>query len=158
MMIRAYRPSDCQELAQLFYETVHAVNAREYTPEQLDAWAPAPPDPAVWDASLRAHYTLVAVVDGKLAGFADLDPAAGYLDRLYVHKDYQGRGAAAAMAEALEGYALGRGLRKVTVHASRTARPFFEQRGYRVLYAQQLERRGVPLEDFAMEKDQGEGE
>ena len=62
------------------------------------------------------------------------------------------------MAEALEGYALGRGLRKVTVHASRTARPFFEQRGYRVLYAQQVERRGVPLENFAMEKDLGEEE
>ena len=62
------------------------------------------------------------------------------------------------MAEALEGYALGRGLRKVTVHASRTARPFFEQRGYRVLYVQQVERRGVPLENFAMEKDLGEGE
>lgn len=30
-------------------------------------------------------------------GFADMD-ADGYLDRLYVHKDYQGRGGAAAQA------------------------------------------------------------
>lgn len=30
-------------------------------------------------------------------GFADMD-ADGYLDRLYVHKDYQGRGVAAAQA------------------------------------------------------------
>lgn len=148
MMIRAYRPSDCQELAQLFYETVHAVNARDYTPEQLDAWAPAPPDPAVWDASLRAHCALVAVVDGKLAGFADLDPAAGYLDRLYVHKDYQRRGVATALCARLEELARG----PVVTHASRTARPFFERRGYRVLRAQEVERRGVLLENFVMEK------
>lgn len=39
-----------------------------------------------------------------------------------------------------------------TVHASRTARPFFEQRGYRVLAEQQVERRGVTLTNFRMEK------
>lgn len=64
----------------------------------------------------------------------------------------RGGGAASAIAEALEGYALGLGLGRVTVHASRTARPFFQRRGYRTLYAQQVERRGVLLENFAMEK------
>lgn len=39
MVIRKYRPSDCERLAELFYQTVHAVNARDYTKEQLDAWA-----------------------------------------------------------------------------------------------------------------------
>lgn len=39
MHIRPYRSSDCPALAELFYQTVHAVNARDYSPEQLDAWA-----------------------------------------------------------------------------------------------------------------------
>ena len=56
------------------------------------------------------------------------------------------------MKEALEGYAWGLGAAEVTVHASRTARPFFERRGYRVVKAQQVERRGVLLENFAMAK------
>ena len=43
------------------------------------------------------------------------------------------------------------GTRVLKVHASKTARPFFERRGYRMLYAQQVERRGVLLENFAME-------
>lgn len=38
MQIRKYRPSDCRELAELFYDTVHTVNAGDYTKEQLDAW------------------------------------------------------------------------------------------------------------------------
>lgn len=157
--LRLYRPGDLEELIGLFYQTVRTVNLGDYTQEEVEAWAPSPEsvDRGAWGKSLLEHYTVVAQREGKLLGFGDMDDT-GYLDRLYVHKDYQGRGAAAAMAEALEGYALGRGLRKVTVHASRTARPFFEQRGYRVLYAQQVERRGVPLENFAMEKDLGEGE
>ena len=39
MELRLYRSEDCPALAQLFYDTVHTVNARDYTPEQLDAWA-----------------------------------------------------------------------------------------------------------------------
>ena len=64
---------------------------------------------------------------------------------------FQGRGVATSIAHALEGFAHGLGAQRVTVHASRTARPFFERQGYRMLYAQQVERRGVLLENFAME-------
>ena len=147
--LRPYRPEDCPALAALFYETVHTVNAAHYTPAQLDAWAPAcGPDLAAWDKSFRAHRTLVAELDGRLAGFGDLDPAAGCLDRLYVHKDLQGRGVATALCNALEEAAAG----PVVTHASVTARPFFARRGYRVLRAQQVERRGVTLANYVMEK------
>lgn len=147
--LRPYRPDDCPALAALFYQTVHTVNAAHYTPAQLDAWAPAGgPDLAAWDESFRAHLTLVAELDGKLAGFGDMDTACGYLDRLYVHKDFQGRGVATALCGALEQAAAG----PVTTHASVTARPFFARRGYRVLRAQQVERRGVRLANYVMEK------
>ena len=88
MHIRPYRSSDCPALAELFYQTVHAVNARDYSPEQLDAWADGRVELAAWDASFRAHDTRVAVEGGVIVGFADLGPD-GYLDRLYVHRDWQ---------------------------------------------------------------------
>ena len=148
-----YRPGDLEELVRLFYETVHTVNPRDYTREQVDAWVPSPEsvDREAWGQSLAAHYTVVARRGGEIVGFGDMDDT-GYLDKLYVHKDFQGRGAASAITEALEGYAWGLGAAEVTVHASRTARPFFEKRGYRVVKAQQVERRGVLLENFAMAK------
>ncbi|WP_343286518.1 GNAT family N-acetyltransferase [Faecalibacterium sp. An122] len=148
--LRPYRPEDCPALAALFYETVHTVCTAHYTPAQLDAWAPAEgPDLAAWDDGFRAHVTLVAELDGQLVGFGDLDPAAGYLDRLYVSRAFQRRGVASALCDALEGAARSR---PIITHASRTARPFFERRGYRVIRAQQVERRGVQLENFVMEK------
>ena len=39
MFIREYQSSDCKELAELFYNTVHAVNVKDYTKEQVDVWA-----------------------------------------------------------------------------------------------------------------------
>ena len=142
-VLRPYRPSDCPVLARLFYQTVHTVCARDYAPAQLDAWADGRPDLAAWDASFRAHTTLVAEWDGVIVGFADLADG-GYLDRLYVHRDYQGRGIATALCDALTGARL--------THASLTARPFFQRRGWRTVRRQQVERRGVLLTNFVMER------
>ena len=68
MLLREYRPGDCREMAALFYDTVHTVNARDYTPEQLDAWADGRVDLDAWDQSFRAHTTLVAVDGGRIVG------------------------------------------------------------------------------------------
>ncbi len=33
MKFREYKMTDCEQLAQLFYNTVHSVNAKDYTKE-----------------------------------------------------------------------------------------------------------------------------
>lgn len=147
MRIRAYRSEDCAALTTLFYNTVHTVNARDYTQTQLDVWATGQVDLAAWDRSFLAHNTFVAELDGVIAGFGDIDET-GYLDRLYVHKDYQRQGIAAALCDAMEKTVPGR----IVTHASITARPFFEGRGYTVVRAQQVDRQGVLLTNYVMEK------
>lgn len=149
MQIRAYQPSDIQEIAKLFYDTVHTVNARDYTEEQVDAWANGQPDLDQWNRSFLDHYSLVAVDQEKIVGFGDLDVFSRYLDRLYVHKDHQGEGIGTALCSQLEAAAAG----SVTTHASITARPFFEKRGYRVIRKQQVERQGVFLTNYVMEQE-----
>lgn len=147
MEIREYRPEDCDVLTRLFYDTVHTVNCRDYTPAQLDAWADGKPDRERWDRSLREHFSLVALENGKIIGFGDMD-STGYLDRLYVHKDCQNRGVATALCDRLEQIVKG----TIVTHASITARPFFEGRGYVVVKEQQVERKGILLCNFVMEK------
>lgn len=147
MLLRPYRTQDCPLLAELFYQTVHTVNARDYTTPQLDAWADGQVDLAAWDRSLSEHHTLVAERDGQIVGFADMADD-GYLDRLYVHKDHQGQGIATSLCNALEQAVPG----PYTTRASLTARPFFEHRGYRVVREQQVERKGILLTNFVMQK------
>lgn len=38
LILRVYKPADCKALTELFYETVHSVNTKDYTKEQVDAW------------------------------------------------------------------------------------------------------------------------
>ena len=147
MIIRKYRSSDCKELIALFYNTVHMVNAKDYTKEQLDAWATGQVDMENWNQSLLEHYSIVALDDGMIVGFGDIDKT-GYLDRLFVHADYQRKGVATAICNQLEQVIQG----NIVTHASITARPFFEKRGYQVIKEQQVERQGIFLTNFVMEK------
>ena len=147
MEIRRYRSSDAEEVVRLFRDTVHTVNAADYTAEQLDAWAPSGIDIGEWDRSLCAHFSVVATENGKLLGFGDIDKS-GYLDRLYVASAHIGTGVGTAICDSLEAAVNG----KIVTHASVTAKPFFEKRGYTVVRAQQVERGGVRLTNFVMEK------
>ena len=149
MIIREYQSADCKEIVELFYNTVHTVNARDYSKEQLDVWAGRDIDLAKWDCSLAAHNAYVAVEDGIIVGFGDIDKS-GYLDRLYVHKDYQGRGIATAICDKLESVVR---TEKIVVHASITAKGFFAKRGYVVIKKQEVERDGIRLINYVMEKE-----
>lgn len=151
MNIRMYKSEDCREIVELFYNTVHSINSRDYSLEQLDVWAPKEIDIALWDKSLSQHYSIVAEENGVIIGFGDLD-AIGYLDRLYVHKDYQGIGVAATISNELENYAQENHISIVTTNASITAKPFFKKRGYEVVKEQFIERNGQFLKNFIMKK------
>lgn len=148
MEIRTYQPADCKEMAELFYQTVHTVNAKDYNRSQLDAWATGQVNLEQWNRSFLEHLSLVAVEGDAIVGFGDM-ASDGYLDRLYVHADHQGRGIATALCDRLEQSVQG----PITTHASITARPFFEKRGYAVIKEQTVERQGVALTNFVMIKE-----
>ena len=148
MFIRKYQSRDCKELVELFYNTIHTVNAKDYGQEQLDAWATGKVDLGRWDRELKDHYSIVVVEDEIIVGFGDIDKT-GYLDRLFVHKDHQRKGIATVICDDLEQAVQG----KIVTHASITARPFFEKRGYIVMKEQLIERQGVTLTNFVMEKN-----
>lgn len=148
MLLRDYEPSDCEALAALFYDTVHTVNAADYSQEQVDAWASGKVNLEAWNQSFLEHLTIVAVEGDRLVGFGDMDES-GYLDRIYVHKDEQKRGIGTAICDRLEAMSLAD---QFYTHASITARPFFEKRGYRVVREQVVERDGVTMTNFVMTK------
>ncbi len=73
MLIRKYKPGDCTDMAQIFYDTVHSVNSRDYTREQLDAWAAGRVDLETWNRTFLKHYTFIAEMKGKIVGFTDIE-------------------------------------------------------------------------------------
>lgn len=148
MILRQYKSSDCQTLVQLFYDTVHTINTKDYTPEQLNVWATGNVNLKEWDLSLSKHFTIVAVINDTIVGFGDID-STGYLDRLFVHKDFQNQGIATSICNKLEqAYPV----HNIITHASITAKPFFTNRGYKTIKEQQVIRANVTLTNYIMEK------
>lgn len=148
IVIRKYRPEDCAEMAELFYNTVHTINAKDYSKEQLDVWASGKIDLKEWDRSFQEHYSVVVTENGTIIGFGDIDDT-GYLDRLYVHKNYQRVGIGTTICNELECSVYAE---SITTHASITSKAFFENRGYQVVKKQQVERQGIYLTNFVMMK------
>lgn len=149
MNIRQYKSIDLEQIVRLFYETVHVVSIKDYTEQQVNAWATGNINLKEWDASFLKHLTYVATEKDLIIGFGDIDET-GYLDRLFVHKDFQGRGVATAICNRLENEI---GTKCITVHASITAKPFFEKRRYHVVDTKKVERQGVFLTNYTMIKD-----
>lgn len=148
MEIRRYERDDLEKITMIFQNTVHKVNIKDYTQEQVDAWAPNFIDKAKWNKTLSEHYTFVAVKNDAIIGFGDID-GYGYLDRLYVHHDYLRQGVATLICNKLE--SMIDADQTIVTHASITARPFFEKRGYRIVKEQLVERNGVFLKNYIME-------
>ena len=151
MEIQDYAPAFARQIAELFHRAVHAVDPGIYTPEQQEAWAPTPPDYVAWKEHLDQKRPWLALVEGRLAGFIELDPD-GHIDCLYVDPDFQRRGVAGTLYTHLEGSARDRGLKRLYVEASKPAQPFFEKQGFRRIGRNRIHRNGEVLINFKMEK------
>lgn len=147
--IRPYTADDLDLLIALFNGAVRGVASRDYTPAQIAAWSPETPDREAWAARLSRRPTLVAEIDGVIAGFSDLEPD-GRIDMLFVDADHQGRGVAGALLDRIEMIAREQGLRWLFTEASITARPMFEHRGFRVEAAQDVSLRGQTFRNYRM--------
>ena len=151
MDIRKYKSTDCAEIAELFYNTVHEINAKDYTKRNL-IFGQREMQIYLFGTNLfLEHNTLVAEENNIIVGFGDMDNN-GYLDRLFVHKDYQGKGIATSIIIELERQSKIHGISIFSTRASITAKPFLEKHGYHVVSENKVIRNGVELINFIMEK------
>jgi GNAT superfamily N-acetyltransferase len=151
LRIRNYERRDAAAAARLFYETVHSVNLKDYSQEQVRAWAPKVPDAEIWHSRMIQRCTLIAEQDGEVLAFAELE-RDGHLDMFYCRSDAVGRGVGRQLYQAIEAKAFELGLERIFAEVSLTARHFFERRGFMVDREQIVVRRGVGMTNFAMHK------
>ena len=139
-----------QEIVDLFYQAVWAINDEIYNTEQKRVWAPEP-DYKVWQKRLAQKQPWLAIIDQQIAGFIELDPD-GHIDCTYTHPKFQGKGVASALYRHLEQEARHRGIGRLYVEASAVAKPFFQRRGFTQLAENIIRRDKVTLSNFTMEK------
>lgn len=150
--IRAYDRTDAAATLAVFRDAITGTASAHYTPGQITAWLGPGIDPVAWDARRSAVDTLVADAAGQIVGFTDLDDR-GHIDMLFVASRAGRRGVATALLDEVLRRAAGRGLARLTVEASLSARPFFLRHGFAVLAEQQVARSGERLTNFRMALD-----
>jgi putative acetyltransferase len=127
--LRPYLAADVKRCAEIFRLSIEELAAEDYDNEQREAWTSRADDEAAFGARLEAALTLLAVIDGAIAGFASLK-GAEEIDMLFVDPEFARQGVGRALVEALTKLAQARGAKRLTTEASDVAKPLFERQGF----------------------------
>jgi len=152
MDIRRFRSGDETALFHVFYSAIHGIASRDYTRDQIEAWAPADLDPNLWASHLSNLRPFVAEVHGEIVGYADIQPN-GYIDHFFVAGTHPRQGIGSSLMNRIHEEARALGVEELTSDVSKTAEPFFALHGFHVVERGFPIRRGVMLENALMRKN-----
>jgi putative acetyltransferase len=127
--LRAARFEDVPRLLQLIEGAIAHGSRRHYDQLQRRAVYLGYASSLFVDA-LGPFETIVAELDGRLAGVAQLDGAAGVLRALFIDADLQGRGLGRALLAAVEARARAAGSSRLGGAMSLNAVPFYTRAGF----------------------------
>jgi putative acetyltransferase len=127
--LRPFLPADAKRCAEIFRASIEELAAEDYDTDQREAWAARADDEEAFGARLLGALTLIAVIDGRTAGFASLKDGEE-IDMLFVDPEFARQGVGRALVEALTKLAEARGAQRLTTEASDTAKPLFDRLGF----------------------------
>ena len=151
IIVRKYKQGYELELWLLKVKTIKRVNTKDYSKEQISAWAPDAYNEEKWLKRIQDMNPFIAQIAGKIVGFADVQND-GYIDHFFCHNAYQGQGIGKELMRHLINKSKEQALPLIYSHVSITARPFFEIFGFRVVKQQTMEIGNQALTNYVMEK------
>ena len=140
---------DLEEIQELFVETIKRTCRNDYNEKQIDAWITSVENKERWKSILANQYFLIAEIDSKMVGYGSLENG-NYLTFMYVHKDFLRKGIANMIFKKLKAKSLALGFDKLTSDVSKTARPFFETKGFKVIRENKNMINGVEIINYHM--------
>jgi putative acetyltransferase len=150
--LRRAEIDDLSVIQNLFVETVNHVCARDYNMEQLRVWTSGIENRSRWTTKLVNQYFLVATVEKQIVGFGSLENE-NYVDFMYIHKDYQRQGLADKLLASLENEAKRHGTKILKSDVSKTAKGFFEKKGFKTITDQTKIIDSIEITNYRMEKE-----
>jgi putative acetyltransferase len=134
--VRSARIEDARGILEAHHSAVHETAARDYALEIRRSWSPPVTPTRIDDYSRNAlpnETTVVADVDGRIAGFGVIIESANELRAVYVAAEFGRRGVGSALLRELERLAKQSGCTELHMDSSLTAAPFYLHHGYEEL-------------------------
>ena len=147
--LRLATQNDIIRLQELFLAAVNVTAKADYTEVQLATWSESTKNEKRWIDLVKDQFVVLAENSESLTGFGSLRDG-DYVDFLYVHPDHLRMGIASLIYNTLKKEAQGRGTKSVSSDVSKTARPFFESKGFKVEKENRNVIRGVELINYRM--------
>ena len=151
MIITEAKQTDIKEITTLFYETIQEINSKDYPKDEIDDWSSWRENVDRWAEEIEKFYFIIAKIDSKIVGIASL-ASDGYLDLLFVHKDFQRNGVAKSLLSEIEKKASEQQNDLIYSDVSITAKGFFEKYGFKVEKQQMKKSKEKELINFKMTK------
>jgi len=151
MLIREFQVGDEAALRAVFLSAVHESASRDYSAQQVNAWAPRAFDVDLWSQRMRRIAPFVVEISQQIVAYADVQQD-GFIDHFFVSHTVEGQGVGSTLMQHLLGVASKRHVKVMSSLVSRTAQPFFEKFGFAVVEQLAPVVRGVVVPNARMEK------
>lgn len=130
MRLRRAAPADRAPIWAVRTRAIRHGAASHYDADAIAAWT-GRLTPAKCGERLLTRAMFVAEDDdGRIAGYAQLDPADGVVEAVYVDPDFARQGIGRALLAALEDEARRLGIDRLVLESSLNAVPFYAAQGY----------------------------
>jgi putative acetyltransferase len=131
--VRVARIEDARGILEAHYSAVHETAAGDYPLEVLSAWStPVTPERIYHylKHALPNETTVVADVNGRIAGFGSIVESNNELRAVYVSAEFGRQAIGSAILRELERLAKERGCSELRMDSSLTAASFYADHGY----------------------------
>jgi putative acetyltransferase len=152
MRIRPFRCGDESALLSVFRSSIHGLAGKDYTPEQVQAWAPQDMDRSSWAKKMQDIQPFVVEAFGEVVAYADVQPS-GYIDHFFVAAAYARQGVGGMLMEHIHEAAREQEIPTLTSDVSLTAQPFFARFGFVIVEQRAPVLRGVLVLNALMRKE-----
>jgi len=154
VQFRLAETADAADVLAVKRAAIRELASRHYSDAQIDAWAPDDDALPAFETAIESERftVLLAVVDGKTAGYGVLNGPEGRIDAAYVHPEYVRAGIASSLVKQLEMRAQMRDITELKIVASLNAASFYESLGYWQVGEKTRTIDGVDIEFAVMHK------
>lgn len=154
-IIRRARHQDAEGIIHAHVSSIREICAKDYTPEQIEAWAGRKFRAELWCQTIDRDHVWVVESADKILGYGHLaimSEELGEVMGLYFIAPAIGKGLGKKMFQEILTVSREHNLKKLNLHATITAKSFYEGLGfYQSAGDDTVEMRGVAIPCFPME-------
>lgn len=154
-IIRRAIHSDAEGIIHAHVKSIREICAKNYTSEQIEAWAGRKFNPKLWIQAMDRDFIWVIEHDSQVVGFGHLaimDAEYCEILGLYFIPPAVGQGLGKKMFQEFIAVAHNHQLKNMRLHSTVTARSFYESMGFRQSAGDTtVEMRGVAIPCYPME-------